>query len=115
VLAVTHTCLVERFAPLQRASIADGKLIVSLSTPGAAGAAGAAVSGAPPAALWDYPRTPAQAIRYRVFADLHARGCVREPCCAHARGACCIFVVESTAARQPAGLSGLPGACSHAR
>jgi hypothetical protein len=58
---------------LQRASIADGKLIISLSTPGAAGAA---VCSAPPAALWDYPRTPAQAIRYRVFADLHARGCV---------------------------------------
>jgi hypothetical protein len=53
----------------QRLSMADGKLVISLSTPG-----GAAADVQPPAPAWDYPRTPAEAIRYRVFADLHARG-----------------------------------------
>ncbi len=52
----------------QRLSVADGKLVISLTTPG--------VASALLPARWDYPRTEADAIRYRVFADLYSKGCV---------------------------------------
>ena len=41
--------------------------MIALTT---SGLAGTAVQ----PAEWGYPRTPAEAVRYRVFADLHARG-----------------------------------------
>ncbi len=54
-------------SPAQRLSSADGKLVIALTT---SGRAGTAVQ----PAVWDYPRTEAETVRYRVFADLHARG-----------------------------------------
>ena len=54
-------------ATLQRLSANDGKLVIALTT---SGRAGTAVQ----PAEWGYPRTAAEAVRYRVFADLHARG-----------------------------------------
>jgi len=56
-----------RGVALQRLSSNDGKLVIALTT---SGLAGTAVQ----PAEWGYPRTAAEAVRYRVFADLHARG-----------------------------------------
>jgi len=48
-------------------AVAEGKLVVSLTTPAAAAAPKAE-------AQWSYPKTAQEALRYRVFLDLHTRG-----------------------------------------
>lgn len=59
--------------PLQKLASADGKVLVAVTT--AAPCAGKAAKPLQPPPVWTHPATAAEALRYRVFLDLHERGC----------------------------------------